>query len=156
MAANPTALNRERARAHYEGAGNMTDAIGGLCALMEIGGEPFDQALTDFYQRWRDEPLVIDKWFALQARDPSEGALGRVLGLTAHPAFDPHDPESPARAGGKLRQQQSRPVPRPVGGRLPVPGRPGAGGGRLQSQRGGAADGAARTVGEVQARARRR
>jgi aminopeptidase N len=92
MAANPSPLNRERARAHYEGAGNMTEAIGGLCALMEIGGEPFEQALTNFYDRWRDEPLVIDKWFAVQARDPSEGALGRVLGLTAHPAFDARTP----------------------------------------------------------------
>jgi aminopeptidase N len=59
---------------------------------MAIGGEAFEAALTDFYDRWRDEPLVLDKWFALQARDPGEGALGRVLGLTAHPAFDAKTP----------------------------------------------------------------
>ena len=70
----------------------MTDAIGGLCALMAVGGEPFENGLADFYDRWRDEPLVIDKWFSLQARDPAEGALGRVLGLTAHPAFDAKTP----------------------------------------------------------------
>src|SRR6185312_11160617 len=52
MAANPTPLNRERARAHYEGAGNMTEQIGGLGALMDIGGEPFEQALSSFYDRW--------------------------------------------------------------------------------------------------------
>ncbi len=92
MSANPTPYNRERTRAHYEGAGNMTDAIGGLVALMMIGGEAFETALAHFYDRWRDEPLVIDKWFALQARDPSAGALGRVLGLTAHPAFDAKTP----------------------------------------------------------------
>ena len=92
MSANPTPYNRERARAHYDDAGNMTDSIGGLCALMAIGGEAFETALADFYDRWRDEPLVIDKWFALQARDPDEGALGRVLGLTAHPAFDARTP----------------------------------------------------------------
>jgi aminopeptidase N len=92
MSANPTPYNRERARAHYDGAGNMTESIGGLAALMVIGGEAFDAALADFYDRWRDEPLVIDKWFSLQARDPSEGALGRVLGLTAHPAFDAKTP----------------------------------------------------------------
>ena len=92
MAANPTPLNRERARAHYEGAGNMTDAMGALSALMEIGGDAFETALADFYERWKHDPLVIDKWFALQARDPSEGALGRVLGLTAHPAFDAKTP----------------------------------------------------------------
>jgi aminopeptidase N len=92
MAANPTALNRERVRAHYNGAGNMTDAMGGLNAMMLLGGDAFDAAVEDFYNRWRDEPLVIDKWFALQARDPAEGALGRVLGLTAHPAFDARTP----------------------------------------------------------------
>src|SRR5581483_6657061 len=92
LAADPTGDVIERAEGHYEGAGNMTDAMGALNALMLIGGESFEAALADFYERWRDEPLVIDKWFALQARDPSEGALGRVLGLTAHPAFDPKTP----------------------------------------------------------------
>src|SRR3984957_13406399 len=92
MSANPTPYNRERARAHFDDAGNMTDSIGDLCALMAIGGEAFETALADFYDRWRDEPLVIDKWFSLQARDSAEGALGRVLGLTAHPAFDARTP----------------------------------------------------------------
>ncbi|HEY3800846.1 MAG TPA: aminopeptidase N [Caulobacteraceae bacterium] len=92
LAADPSARNLERAIAHYEGAGNMTEAIGGLAALMMIGGEAFETALADFHDRWRDEPLVMDKWFALQARDPSEGALGRILGLTVHPMFDARTP----------------------------------------------------------------
>lgn len=92
LASDPHAEIADRALGHYEAAGNMTDAMGGLSALMHIGGEVFDKALADFYERWKSEPLVIDKWFALQARDPAEGALGRVLGLTAHPAFDPKNP----------------------------------------------------------------
>jgi aminopeptidase N len=92
LAADPTQVNAERAALHVKAATNMTDAMGGLSALMLIGGETFEAALADFYDRWRDEPLVVDKWFALQARDPGEGALGRVLGLTAHPAFDPKVP----------------------------------------------------------------
>jgi aminopeptidase N len=92
LAADPTAQNVDRASLHFGGAGNMTDAMGALSALVQIGGEPAEQALADFYQRWRDEPLVIDKWFAVQASDPTEGALGRVLGLTAHPAFDARNP----------------------------------------------------------------
>jgi aminopeptidase N len=92
LAADPSSRNVERAEAHFRGAGNMTDSIGGLNALMLIGGAPFEAALDAFYARWRNEPLVIDKWFAMQARDPSEGALGRVLGLTAHPAFDARTP----------------------------------------------------------------
>ena len=92
LAADTHPLNRERASGHFKAAANMTDAMGGLNALMLLGGEEFDAALTTFYEKWRDEPLVIDKWFAVQARDPAAGALGRVLGLTGHPAFDPRNP----------------------------------------------------------------
>ncbi len=92
MAANPRHEVADIAFGHYRAAANMTDAIGGLSALMQIGGPLCEEALADFYERWQGEPLVIDKWFAVQARDPSEAALGRILGLTAHPAFDAHNP----------------------------------------------------------------
>ena len=92
MAANPRAEIGELADGHYRAAANMTDAIGGLSALMLVGGDLYESALADFFERWKAEPLVIDKWFALQARDPDETALGRVMGLTAHPAFDQKNP----------------------------------------------------------------
>ena len=92
LAANPTSQTAELADGHYRGAGNMTDAMGGLTALMLIGGPEYEKALEDFYVRWQSEPLVLDKWFAVQARDPDESALGRVMGLTAHPAFDAKNP----------------------------------------------------------------
>ncbi len=92
LAADPHAQNLERAIGHFQAAANMTDAMGGLTALMLLGGEAFDQALSEFFERWEHEPLVIDKWFAIQARSPSEDVLGRVLGLTAHPAFDDKNP----------------------------------------------------------------
>jgi aminopeptidase N len=92
LAADPTTENRERALGHFRAAANMTDAMGGLCALMLMGGEEFEAALAAFYERWKEEPLVIDKWFRIQAMSPAEDALGRVLGLTAHPAFDAKNP----------------------------------------------------------------
>ena len=92
LAADAHAANLERAVGHFQAAANMTDAMGGLSALMRFGGDAFETALGAFYQRWRDEPLVIDKWFAIQARSPAPDVLGRVLGLTAHPAFDPRNP----------------------------------------------------------------
>jgi aminopeptidase N len=82
----------EIASGHYHAALNMTDAIGGLNALMNIGGPAFEDALAHFFDKFKDEPLVVDKWFALQGRDPSELAIGRILGLTAHPAFDSRNP----------------------------------------------------------------
>ena len=92
LVADPNARNVERAEGHFAAAANMTDSMGGLNALMLVGGEVFDKALADFYERWKDEPLVVDKWLAIQARSPDEGVLGRVLGLTVHPAFDPKNP----------------------------------------------------------------
>jgi aminopeptidase N len=92
LAADPSAENRERALGHFRAAANMTDAIGGLYALMLMGGPEFDTALDEFYERWKHEPLVVDKWFRIQAMSPAEDALGRVLGLTAHPGFDARNP----------------------------------------------------------------
>ncbi|MDR3513217.1 MAG: aminopeptidase N [Caulobacteraceae bacterium] len=92
LAADPHSDNVERALGHFRSAANMTDAMGGLAALMLVGGEAFDAALAEFYDRWKHEPLVIDKWFAVQARSPAEDVLGRVLGLTAHPAFEAKNP----------------------------------------------------------------
>jgi len=92
MAANPRSEIADIASGHYQAAMNMTDAMGGLTALMLIGGPAYEAALEDFYARWKDEPLVVDKWFAIQCRDTSEEALGRILALTAHPAFDAKNP----------------------------------------------------------------
>lgn len=86
------AENAALAARHFETATNMTDAIGGLAALIELGGEARERALAAFHKRWKDEPLVLDKWFAIQARESSEEALGRVLGLTLHPDFDRRNP----------------------------------------------------------------
>ena len=90
--ADPAAIHAARALRHYSAATNMTDAMGGLEALMLIGGEPYETALGDFYERWKHEPLVVDKWFAVQSRAPRAETLGRVLGLTTHPAFDAKTP----------------------------------------------------------------
>jgi aminopeptidase N len=92
LAANPRSENGELATGHFAAAANMTDAMGGLSALMQIGGAAYETALADFYERWKAEPLVVDKWFAIQARDPDGSALGRVMGLTTHPAFDGKNP----------------------------------------------------------------
>ncbi|HRD29749.1 MAG TPA: aminopeptidase N C-terminal domain-containing protein, partial [Caulobacter sp.] len=86
------AENVDIAARHFETAANMTDAIGGLAALMALGGDGREKALETFHARWKDEPLVLDKWFAIQARDSSDEALGRVLGLTVHPDFDRRNP----------------------------------------------------------------
>jgi aminopeptidase N len=49
-------------------------------------------AFDDFYQRYRDDPLIIDKWFVLQAMTPDPATLDRVRALTEHPAFSMANP----------------------------------------------------------------
>ena len=92
LVADPHVPNVARARGHFDAAANMTDAMAGLSALSLVGGAEYDAALAAFYDRWKDEPLVVDKWFAVQARAPGEDTLGRVLGLTAHPTFEARVP----------------------------------------------------------------
>ncbi|HWJ17505.1 MAG TPA: aminopeptidase N [Geobacterales bacterium] len=73
-------------------ATNMTEAMGALSILSLVGGEAYDQALQRFYRRWKDEALVMNKWFALQAISPSPDTLKRVQELTAHPQFSLKNP----------------------------------------------------------------
>jgi aminopeptidase N len=92
LAADGRSETLARAEGHYRAAANMTDLIAGLNALMQFGGEPFETALTDFYTRFEREPLVVDKWFGVQARIPAEDALERIKALTAYPAYDGKNP----------------------------------------------------------------
>jgi aminopeptidase N len=71
----------------YQAADNMTDR---LAALMTISLRDVPQrpgVLADFYARHGDDPLIVDKWLALQAAIPEPATLDRVKALTAHAAF---------------------------------------------------------------------
>ncbi len=75
-----------------EDATNMTDEIAALGVLAHIPGEERETALDAFYRAHADEPLVIDKWFALQAAIPERGTLDRVQTLMQHKAFSFNNP----------------------------------------------------------------
>jgi aminopeptidase N len=76
-----------RVSTHYETAANMTDKIAALSVLANLEGKPREAAFVDFYEQWKDDHLVIDKWFALQAMSSLPDAPERVQALTAHPLF---------------------------------------------------------------------
>jgi aminopeptidase N len=81
-----------RAERHYREATNMTDAIMALSILSHLESPVRDAALDHFYARWQDEPLVLDKWFAVQARAVRADAVETVRGLLAHPKFSLKNP----------------------------------------------------------------
>jgi len=83
---------RAAVAAHYERADNMTDAIAALNALRDSTSPERERLFTHFEARWRDEPLVLDKWFALEALAERPDALARVEALLAHPRFNARNP----------------------------------------------------------------
>ena len=76
----------------FRRAENMTDAMAALSALANSAGAERDRALSMFYEKWKDEALVVDKWFRVQASSWRPGTLERVQALAAHPAFDLRNP----------------------------------------------------------------
>lgn len=72
----------------------MTDRFNALTALVASGSELAAPALARFHAMFKDEPLVIDKWFALQAGAPDRGGnvLLAVRQLMQHPDFSLKNP----------------------------------------------------------------
>ncbi len=83
---------RALAGTQFVHADNMTDQFAALSVLVNSPGEAGEEALADFYERWRHEALVVDKWLAVQAASRLPGTLGRVEALTGHSAFDSKNP----------------------------------------------------------------
>ncbi len=81
-----------RAHAQYQQADNMTDRMAAVETLALHDRPERAAALDDFYKRYADDPLIIDKWLALQAAIPEPATLDRVRALTEHPAFSVANP----------------------------------------------------------------
>jgi aminopeptidase N len=76
----------------FNHATNMTDRMAALGALVHETHEArTSDALSAFYENWQHDPLVIDKWFAVQASSP-QATIEDMLGLMAHPAFTLRNP----------------------------------------------------------------
>ena len=80
------------AQAQFSSADNMTDQIGALAILAQHPGPAREEALAAFGEHFAADPLVLDKWFGLQAAIPEAATLDRVRGLMRHPAFSLSNP----------------------------------------------------------------
>jgi aminopeptidase N len=76
----------------YQAADNMTDRMAALATLSLCDGPERAAALDDFYARYAGDPLIVDKWFTLQAAIPEPATLERVRALTKHGAFSLANP----------------------------------------------------------------
>jgi aminopeptidase N len=83
---------RALAIAQYESSDNMTDAAGALHAIKDSASPERDDLYARFEARWRDEPLVLDKWFMMQAKSLRDDTLETVRRLLVHPRFNARNP----------------------------------------------------------------
>ena len=72
----------------FRSSRTMTDRVAALSAMINSHHPLKDECLDDFYRQWREDDLVVNKWFALQASCRLPGTLERVETLMSHPAFD--------------------------------------------------------------------
>ncbi|HEY3912820.1 MAG TPA: aminopeptidase N [Stellaceae bacterium] len=80
------------AQAQLDAAANMTDVLAALAVLADLDRPERPAALARFYAQWAHDPLVVDKWFSLQARSSLPDTVARVRELSAHPAYDRRNP----------------------------------------------------------------
>jgi aminopeptidase N len=80
------------AKAQFDRADNMTDRQGALGVLVSLEAPERQAALDDFYERFHGDPLVLDKWFALQAAAQRADTVDRVEALARHPDFTLSNP----------------------------------------------------------------
>ncbi|WP_375635702.1 MULTISPECIES: aminopeptidase N [unclassified Bartonella] len=89
-----TEANPNRAAAQYATADNMTDRMASIAVLVKRfnESEQAQNALNDFENRYHHDPLVMDKWFSIQAMVAGASTLENVQKLMQHPLFSKDNP----------------------------------------------------------------
>ena len=98
-----------RAYQRFKDAGNMTDRLGALQALVAVHADLAGPALERMHAMFAGDALVIDKWFSIQARAPERDGrvFARVKQLLLHPDFSLANPN---RARSLLQAWQMNPA----------------------------------------------
>jgi len=81
-----------RCLAQYRAAHNMTDVMAALALVADSDLPERAEVLADFRTRWQHDPLVMDKWFTVQATTRHPDTLARVEALMNDPAFSIRNP----------------------------------------------------------------
>lgn len=92
LVASEQAAYHALASHQYHQSNNMTDRLAAFSALLHSGYPERDELVKDFYETWQNEPLVIDKWLALQAMNPRDDVLAVVSELVDHESFEITNP----------------------------------------------------------------
>jgi aminopeptidase N len=96
------------AKQQFDTAGNMTDSLAALGVLSGIDRQERIAALASFHAKWRDDPLVLDKWFSIQAMSSLPETAAHVRALSTHADFDVRNPNRVRALVGAFAANQVR------------------------------------------------
>ena len=96
------------AKAQFDAGQNMTDVLAALGILSGVDCAERQDALAAFYRSWHGDPLVLDKWFGIQAFSPLPGTVQAVEALKTHPDFDLRNPNRIRALVGSFAGNQVR------------------------------------------------
>ena len=87
------------ARQQYRHADNFTEKLGALSVMVHDQLEGAEWALDDFYKRYENDAIPLNKWFSVQAIMPVSETVNKVKQLLKHPKFDM---KMPSKVGALL------------------------------------------------------
>lgn len=83
---------KQMAQNQFDSAQNMTNELSALMTLMRMDEDAGEAASERFYEKWKDNPLVLDKWFSVQSSQSGKNALARITALLDHAAYQSSNP----------------------------------------------------------------
>lgn len=75
-----------------DAATNMTDEIGALITLSRLGGQRVESSMEQFFDKWKDQPLVLDKWYSVQAMRNHADGIHAITRLAETPTYERNNP----------------------------------------------------------------
>jgi aminopeptidase N len=89
----------------YNNSDNMTDQLAVLRACRTAKHPLFTQLMTEFERNWKDDVLVLDKWFSLSASYPDAEVFATLEQLSRHAQFSWQNPNRVRAVFGAFYQQ---------------------------------------------------
>jgi aminopeptidase N len=99
---------RARLKERALGADNMTDVQAAVAILADLECPEREEVLETFHARWQSDPLVLDKWFTIQALSRLPSTPERVFALASHADFNLRNPNRVRALVGAFTQNQVR------------------------------------------------
>ena len=92
LAARFDPLAAPLASQQLDSATNMTDEISALIVLSRLGGQRVESSMQAFFDKWADQPLVLDKWYSVQAMRAHADGIHAITRLAETPTYERSNP----------------------------------------------------------------